>query len=259
MAGELRDWGGATTDELARLVVVSPHLDDAVLGAGHLLALCAPATVITVFGGAPTTYPDPMTWWDQLSGFAVGDDPLVVRRAEDEGALRELGARGVHLDFVEHQYFEGARDPADFDVIADALHDAIVAAAATAVCLPFGLGNPDHAFTHDIGLAVRDRLPDLAWFCYEDTGYKQIPGMLAWRVAKLFVTGLWPTPTNIPVTRDGDRKVRALAHYESQLKSLGADWDLDAKLASPEQYWRLAPPPPGWDGLISDIGRSIPA
>ena len=41
---------------------------------------------------------------------------------------------------------------------------------------------------------VRERYADPAWFCYEDMGYKHIPGLLAWRVARLFVRGVWPTP-----------------------------------------------------------------
>jgi hypothetical protein len=32
---------------------------------------------------------------------------------------------------------------------------------------------------------------------------------------------------------------------------LEAEWAISAKLAAPapEQFWRLAPPPPGWEGL----------
>ena len=48
-----------------------------------------------------------------------------------------------------------------------------------------------------------------SWFCYEDTGYKHIPGLLAWRIAKLFRSGLWPTPAAVPV--DVDQAVQAEA------------------------------------------------
>ena len=48
-----------------------------------------------------------------------------------------------------------------------------------------GLGNPDHVMVHDACLLVREEQPDREWFCYEDHGYKHLPGMLAWRVAKL--------------------------------------------------------------------------
>ena len=78
-------------------------------------------------------------------------------------------------------------------------------------------------------------------------GYKHIPGLLAWRVSHLVPCGIWPTPGS---TGGGSRRSSqdaALAHYGSQLQALEADWQLSAKLAAPapEQFWRLAPPPPG--------------
>src|SRR5437879_1517431 len=64
------------------------------------------APALTVFAGAPDTYPEPMTWWDQLAGFSRGDDPLIARRREDADALDALGAKPVWLDFIEHQYLD---------------------------------------------------------------------------------------------------------------------------------------------------------
>jgi LmbE family N-acetylglucosaminyl deacetylase len=246
--GELREWGTVTADELTRILVLSPHLDDAVLGCGHLLAAHPGVTVLTVFAGAPDTYPNPMTWWDQLAGFSSGDDPLEARRQEDAEALDALGAKPVWLDFVEHQYLD-RRDWARPDAIVDELEAAVRDVDPTMVVAPFGLANPDHDCTNEAALMVRERLPGPAWFCYEDTGYKHIPGLLAWRVSKLFRAGVWPTPAVMPVADDPAIKHAALSHYESQLRALEADWELSTKLAAPEQYWRLAPPPEGWEGL----------
>jgi LmbE family N-acetylglucosaminyl deacetylase len=122
------------------------------------------------------------------------------------------------------------------------------------VLAPFGLANPDHGVTHEAAMAVRERIPEPAWLCYEDSGYKHIPGLLAWRVAKLFRSRLWPTPVAAPVEPGQERKQRAIARYRSQLLALEADWAIGEKLEAPaaEQYWRLAPPPPGWEGLILD-------
>ena len=50
----MREWGVVTDAELERIVVVSPHMDDAVLGLGQFLSAHAGATVITVF--------DPVCW-----------------------------------------------------------------------------------------------------------------------------------------------------------------------------------------------------
>jgi LmbE family N-acetylglucosaminyl deacetylase len=252
----MRGWGLVPEALLERIVVVSPHLDDAVLGCGGLLAAHPGAVVITVYAGAPAAYPDPPTAWDALAGFGPGDDVLARRREEDRAALGELGATPVWLDYVEHQYLP-REEWVGADVTADGLEAAVRASAPTAVFVPFGLANPDHTATHDAARVVRERVNDstseVAWFCYEDMGYQHIPGLLAWRVSQLFRAGIWPTPVAPRVDPTGARKAAALAHYASQLRSLEADWQLGAKLAAPapEQFWRLAPPPPGWDRLTS--------
>lgn len=124
--------------------------------------------------------------------------------------------------------------------------------APTAVFVPMGLANPDHVMTHDAAMLVRARRPDWSWFAYEDHGYKHIPGLLAWRVSKLFRSGTWPTPALVPVVADFDRKRKAIMCYTSQIPPLERDHGLTERLDAnvPEQFWRLAPPPPGWEGLV---------
>jgi LmbE family N-acetylglucosaminyl deacetylase len=248
----MRDWGLVEPAESERLVVISPHLDDAVLGCGSLLATHPGATVITVFTGGPAVSPDPPTPWDVLAGFAAGDDVLGARKREDTAALAAVGASAVWLDHWEHQYLDRP-DWVGADAVVDSLEAAVRAAAPSMVLMPFGLANPDHDVTHQAALLARERIPDVPWFCYEDTGYKHIPGMLAWRVTQLFRRGLWPTPVAIPIDDGRDAKAAAVACYGSQLLALEADWHLAPKLAaSPEQFWRLAPPPEGWEGLSAD-------
>jgi hypothetical protein len=46
-------WGEVSPDAFARIVVVSPHFDDAAMGAGHLLASYDDTAVITVLAGRP--------------------------------------------------------------------------------------------------------------------------------------------------------------------------------------------------------------
>jgi LmbE family N-acetylglucosaminyl deacetylase len=121
----------------------------------------------------------------------------------------------------------------------------------TAVFLPMGLANPDRVVTHDGGILVATRRDDLAWFCYEDSGYKHIPGMLAWRVAKLFRSDLWPTPMVVPNTIDVKTKRAAIACYKSQIAPLNRDHALAARIGSgvTEQHWALVSPPSGWERL----------
>jgi LmbE family N-acetylglucosaminyl deacetylase len=250
MSDDMHTWG---LPREHRIVIVSPHLDDAVLGCSHLMARHPGATVVTVFAGNPPAYPDPMRKWDVQSGFAPGDDVMAVRREEDRNALAVLDATPQHLDFVEYTYRPGDMPVPPKD-IAPALADALAALEPTLVVAPFGLANPDHDVTHRACMQAREdaRLLSCAWWCYEDSGYKHIPGMLAWRVSRLFRRALWPTPVAPPVDPTDDRKAKAIACYPTQVRALEDDWSISAKLAAPapEQYWSLAPPPPGWEGII---------
>ena len=97
-------------DQLARLireidgtgsaVVISPHLDDAVLSCGALLghlALCCPVTVVTAFTAAG---PRPWSLPARRQLRAVGLDAEVLfqrRRAEDMSVLTGLGVNAIHL------------------------------------------------------------------------------------------------------------------------------------------------------------------
>lgn len=245
---DMRDWGLVATSVLDRVVIVSPHLDDAVLGCGRFMAQYPGTTVLTVYSGAPISYPNPMTHWDAVSGFEPGDDVLAIRRLEDDRALAELGAVAHRLDFVEHQYLDRPHWVGAEQTV-ETLERELRSLEPTAVFIPFGIANPDHGATHAAAMMVRDRYNEPSWFCYEDAGYKHIPGLLAWRVSELFRRGIWPTPVAIRTDPTDDRKRTALNHYVSQLRALEADWHIEAKLVAPEQLWQLAPPPPGWERL----------
>ena len=243
-------WGILPEGCLDRILVCSPHFDDAALGAAHLLCGHPGSTVVTVFGGPPERYPDPPTQWDALGGFGSGDDVVALRRDEDRAAMKVLDAQPVHLEFVDYQYLEPSERPADEQVAAE-LDRVIADVRPTAVFLPMGLANPDHVTTHDAGFRLAVARGDITWFCYEDSGYKHIPGMLAWRIAKLFRSELWPTPMVVPVIADHDRKRAAIECYVSQLPPLNRDHALAARIGGdvPEQFWLLAPPPAGWELL----------
>ncbi len=247
-------WGAIEPGLLHKVVVVSPHFDDAALGASHLLASHPGSTVITVFGGRPPAYPEQPTEWDALGGFGPGDDVVGARRREEVAAMAVLGAEPVWLEFCDHQYLEREERPTA-EQIAPVLEEAVTRAGATAVFLPMGLGHPDHVRTHEAGLLVADRRPELAWFCYEEHGYKHLPGLLAWRVAQLLRSPRWPTPAIVPLTLDDDRKRRAIMAYRSQVPALEQFHGLGERLRNhvPEQFWRLAPPPPGWERLLDDL------
>jgi LmbE family N-acetylglucosaminyl deacetylase len=249
-------WGALDNSAWRKIVVVSPHFDDAALGAAHLLTSYPGSTVITVLAGPPPAYPDKVTDWDAAGGFASGDDVVAVRQKEDRAAMASLGATPVWLEFPDHQYLPVEQRPTPADV-APALRAAVIAEAPSAVFLPMGLANPDHVLTHDAGLAARTAMKedgsDVLWFCYEDAGYKHLPGLLAWRISKLFRSGLWPTPAVVPVRPDMEAKRTAIYLYTSQVGPLERDHLLSERLDAntPEQFWRLDEPPAGWERLTS--------
>ena len=116
----------------------------------------------------------------------------------------------------------------------------------TAVFFPMGLGNPDHVMVHDAGLLARAEQPDRAWFCYEDHGYKHIPGLLAWRVAKLLRSHPWPTPAIVAArARRGTQAQGHLVLHQPDPAAGERARALAARLDGhvPEQFWHLAPPP----------------
>lgn len=88
----VREWLNAIG--VKRLIVISPHLDDAVLSvAGLLRAASARAKVLTVFTEAD---PQHGMSWAQAAGFADAREEHAARRLEDLRAMQYLGCGHVH-------------------------------------------------------------------------------------------------------------------------------------------------------------------
>jgi len=236
-----RDHGFWRPGELDRVVVLSPHLDDAVLSVGDVLAVAPVATVVTVFAGSPEAYPDPPSAWSLRCGFGPGDDIGALRRAEDEHALHRLGADPVHLAYVEHDYRTGPFDEAIPDGMVDALATAVRAAAPTVVLLPCGLDRPEHRIVAAAALSLRAVLDGPTWVAYAELPYLCLPGVLPTRLAELVADGvvLEPlTPTSDPLARA--RKIEALEAYRSQVGPLDDWWSVRRRVReTPESLWRI--------------------
>lgn len=236
----------ATSDDAEQahpVIVVSPHLDDAVFGCGELLAMRPGSVVVTVFAGAPPTY-ETVTEWDALAGFRAGDDVMAARRAEDARALALLGARPIWLDFRDSQY----RHIPTVPQIADALERVIGESGLRSVFIPLGLFHSDHHLTHAAALMVLRRRADWCGMAYEEAMYRRIPDSVAERIAALYEAGIAAAPVETSATCGRAVKERAIACYTSQLRALAAPKKPGyADALAAERYWLLAPPERGGD------------
>jgi LmbE family N-acetylglucosaminyl deacetylase len=92
---------------MREVLVVSPHLDDAVLSAGgriaHLATAGARVTVFTVFAGVPTPpYSSVARAFHRSWG--LDDNAVHHRREEDRRAIDHLMANAVHGDYPDAIY-----------------------------------------------------------------------------------------------------------------------------------------------------------
>jgi LmbE family N-acetylglucosaminyl deacetylase len=219
-------------------VVVSPHCDDAVFGCGALLAERPGSTVITVFAGRPARG-KPLTHWDAAAGFGQDDDVMGYRHAEDRAALDVLGARPRWLPFRDAQYGE----PVGAGSVVAGLAATVRACRPDVVAIPLGLFHDDHKTTHEAGLRLARRWPQLTWLLYADALYSRIDGLVDERLARLRDAGLVPAPLpSLPQpARREELKRRAVDCYASQLRALsGPGLTGHADVFEPERYWRLS-------------------
>jgi LmbE family N-acetylglucosaminyl deacetylase len=233
-------WSRIQDKWLARPLVISPHLDDAVLSCGLFLASHAGTVVLTALAGIPTDLP--VNGWDERCGFRAGDNVMAARREEDRVALELLGAEPRWLDFCQRSHL-APDNQVDPSALAEAIGEVIEEADPTAVGFPFGLGHPDHELTHQATLAVMAVRPHLAWYCYEDLPYRILPGVLATRICGLLDAGVRATPAPVPLDPTHDRKLAAFHAYRSQAGPLDDDWGINQMLsgAAGEGWWRLLP------------------
>jgi LmbE family N-acetylglucosaminyl deacetylase len=215
------------------VLVISPHLDDAVLGCAMLLSASEQASVLTVFAAEPPEG-QALSAWDRGCGYASGVAAMRARRLEDESAMAVLGAAPHYLDFLDSQY---GRLPGK-ERLAEALVQAIDGIAPDVVCLPLGLHHCDHERVHDAGLLAWRRRPGMLWLAYEDVLYRARAGVLQQRLARLLRQGATASPIASAQAGNAPAKRRALKAYRSQLRALGLRQG-GGDPAAPERYWLL--------------------
>jgi LmbE family N-acetylglucosaminyl deacetylase len=231
-------------DPAAPLVILSPHLDDAVWSCFSLLAREADVLVATVFAGVPD---GEMGWWDVQCGIADSAAHVRDRRAEDAAVLGSLGRTAVHLDLLDGQYRE---EPVPANEIVRALTERVP--AVRRVYAPGGIGHPDHALVRDAGARLREQgVPVTVYtdYCYSTReGWPTFvrPDGRAeadeqWREAIGHLVGDRLTqPRVVRLTdEESSRKLEAMRGYVTQFGNIEAEepnWQVDGKgSADPEK------------------------
>lgn len=190
----------------ARIVVVSTHLDDAVLSCWSVLDGPGDVVVVTVFTGGPP--PGTLTEWDEDSGAADSAERMIQRLAEDRAALRIAGREPVHLGLLEGQYGRGEMPPA-------ALEPYLV---ADVVYAPAGIAerhvNEEHVRVRDVVLSMR---PDAR--LYADQPYCQFRPSFDLRVE--LAEGRVPHVVELPPAAR-EHKAQAIRCYTGELPKLEA-------------------------------------
>jgi LmbE family N-acetylglucosaminyl deacetylase len=131
-----------------RVVVLSPHLDDAVLSLGAAIAATTRSggevKVVTALANDPASAA-PAAPWDSACGFTSEGDAARARRQEDRRACALVGAKPIWLPFKDEEYGRGAADGEIFSALA------AEASGADAVVIPgFPLAHRDHAWLTEL-------------------------------------------------------------------------------------------------------------
>jgi len=210
------------------VLVVSPHLDDAVLSVGQYLECWPGITVLTVFAGMPDE--EKYTTFDVNCGFAGSTMALTARWHEDDRALRVLNAKPYRLDHIDNQYRTGE---VDMDKMIPQIVAAYNSCGAIKMVAPLGLMHVDHELTaRACGEAAR-RLQCEFW-TYEDipsrvTNPESVaPALLG------YANQGWAAELSFLGNGDIVKKEEAVKCYTSQ------QWALDPHhLYVPERVYRM--------------------
>ena len=218
---------------------VSPHLDDAVLSCGRLMACHEGATVVTALAGSPASW-DEVTGWDAECGFAAGDNVVAARLSEDRAALGVLKSQQSTVDGLDDQY---GPQPGRSGIIRAGIESALAEIEPRNCAIPLGLQHPDHIEVRSVALLVAAHAQSpTVWTVYEDlpygpndpSGQFHDEAFAAYAEAGFLLNQLQPE-------LDSTMRIKAAAVecYTSQLGGLrkfNPNFDQDIEI---EHYWSL--------------------
>jgi hypothetical protein len=213
-------------------IVLSPHLDDAVLSTWRLLGGREDVRLINVFAGIPSAGAG-LAGWDQYTGADSSTARMGERLIEDRSALAIAGRSATNLGLLENQY---RREPVGEADLRAAVEPHLAADAR--IWVPAALGeHPDHVAVRELGAALRERGFDVG--VYADipsatsagwphwvTGQPKDPFLdndFRWQRAlarsRIAFGEMQATPIRL-TPQERDAKLRACRRYRSQMPSL---------------------------------------
>jgi LmbE family N-acetylglucosaminyl deacetylase len=205
-----------------RVVVVSPHLDDAVMSLGATLAQAAQAgakvEILTVFSDMPSSRA-PAGPWDSQCGFRTEGEAATARREEDRLACALLGAEPRWLDFGDECYERRGNDNDIYSAVTSAVR------GADAVLIPgFPLAHADHASLSNLLLRRGINCRRIGLYAEQPYVFTQGTTPVGSAVSAPLESVIGPPPawTRVRTHRMFRRtKYRAVRSYRSQLRHLG--------------------------------------
>ena len=256
-----------------RVLILSPHLDDAVLSAGGLMdravksgVSVTAATVFTAdaqFDGEPSPLVQELhAWWN------LGPKPYELRCREDVASVQSVGADYIHggmLDAIYRRDDDGnflyasrkavfsppaTKDPV-WEPLSTLLAEWVRSVRPNVILCPMTVGrHVDHVVTSE---AFRRGYPE--WnadvYLYEDIPYSLglFPPKFPDSVPAAIERTAWKIGGRIDVDVDFERKFAAIMKYESQISEIFPELDAEAELKRymsvgaqvgfVERFWRV--------------------
>jgi LmbE family N-acetylglucosaminyl deacetylase len=217
------------------ILIVSTHLDDAVLSCGHFLSENPQAVVLTVLAGAPEKLREGYN--ANTTGEIYAPDAIQKRRNEDAAAMDFLSVRPpVWLGHYDNDFMHWIRRRNDHKQIVCAIELAIREIGPGSVVTPLGLKHSDHVAIANACIELAKN-SDLEWYLYMDMPYAQRrPKELRKREA--FVRTILNLDDLEPVQIDTHQKREAFKLYESQYVPIGGGKpEFDQEMMTAEKYW----------------------
>ena len=221
-------------------IVLSPHLDDATLSLGGLIAKSTHSAdspiIATVFSGTPKVATS--TVWDTKSGFKNSNEAMTTRLSENNDSAYILNSQVVNMGYLDNEYRGNTATTSLENKIATDIiklirsHDTSTSSMEVygPAVFPGNVSHVDHAILHDAYMdAISQYKPRgiVTFFIYEDFPYAKEAGVPKTDITKTLRSNepqFSYAPIYIPLTKYiVSVKEDAIKAYGSQLTAMAVN------------------------------------